>query len=253
MAEADNQPGVTQAAEDRAEVELRTRPAFEWCSHLEACVAQLSMQRLEVRQQIEAQQAERRARNPHREETLSVRTAHQMARATVLGTEWERAASSLKQAGQQVRFTRRKLERLQSSRRLVRGQTNGLVYWVVKAPRFKLQERTLKRSLRRSNGQRHMALRTLRVLRPALLQPEVRSRIHGVTESYLVNDERLKLSLGDLSQASESLNGRISGALRLASQLRVLGAKPVTMEVNVRPDTTDTNYVNCLVEVKRLG
>ena len=64
MTEGDKNPDLTKAPEKRADVKLRTRPASEWCIHVEDCVAKLSFQRMEVRHQIDTQKAERRARNP---------------------------------------------------------------------------------------------------------------------------------------------------------------------------------------------
>lgn len=217
----------------RTEVKRRTRPASAWHQDLERSIAELSSQRRELRQQIETQKVERRAGNPHGEETLSLRTAHQLARARVLGPEWQRARTSLKQSGQRVRSFRKQLDRCLTEKSLVRERSARWIYWPFKAPHLAWKTNSIKRHLRRADHQRRAALKTLRIIRPAATVPETRKRIVDLTESLLVNDERLKHGIQSLNKTDQTLSSEISQALRLAPQLRALGEQLLPMELRV--------------------
>ncbi len=232
--EKNNQPAPEIPA---APVELlrQTRPASEWCQQVEQGLAELSSRRHELRQQLAAQQAERRAGNPRAEQNLSVRQAHQLAKARVLGEDWQRADLARKQAGLRFRSVRRQLARVRTEQGLARQRSAGWSYWVLHAPRQLWKTHTLKKTLRQANDQRRQAIKVLRVLRPTATVPEVRARILELTESLLVNDERLKHSIQSLHQTDQSVSAGISQALRLAPQLRALGERPIAMEQPVDP------------------
>ena len=111
------------------------------------------------------------------------------------------------------------------------------------APRQLWKTHTLKKTLRQANDQRRQALKVLRVLRPTASVPEVRARILELTESLLVNDERLKHSIQSLHQTDQSVSAGISQALRLAPQLRAWGERPITMEQPVDPVLVSALFV----------
>ncbi len=225
----------------RPAVKRRTRPASHWHEHIERRLAELTTRRRDLRLQIAVQRDERRTGNPFGEETLTLRTAHQQAKSRILGEDWQRAVQSMKHAGRRVRALRRQLERFRMDKQYVREDSGTLTYWVFKAPFLAWKERSARAHLRQANHQRRTALKVIRLIRPAASSPEVRTRIHDLTERLLVADERLKHSIQSLCKTEQSVSSRISDALRLVPQLRGLGERPVTMDQRVDPFTREVS------------
>ena len=233
MSEHESIEPLPDTGSRRTDVKHRTRPASQWCEQVERSLAELSSQRRELRQQMATQREERRAHNPHGEESLSLRTAHQLAKSSILGEGWRRAVQGMKQAGQRVRSQRRQQDRFLTEKRLVQQRSATWTYRIFKAPYLAWKAHPIKSRLRQADLQRREALKVLQGLRGTASVPEVRARILELTESLLVGDERLKHSIRALHETDRSISAEISRALQLAPQLRALGERPVTMEQRV--------------------
>lgn len=237
--ESNNTEPSADTTSQRADVRRRSKTAAQWLEQVEHRLAELSSQRHALRAQIQAQRDQRRAGNPLGEETLSVRTAHQVAKGRILGDEWQHAVHALKQASQRVRVARKQLNRFLYAQRLIRERSSRWIYRLFKSPYYSLKSQPLHKRLRQANTQRRRALRMIRQMRPAVNAPDTRARILSETENLIVADERLKHNLENLQQTVESLSSTISQGLRLAPQLCTLGKRQLTMEQRVDPVTRE--------------